>query len=324
MPADGRFIKRVTLDITNQCNLKCIMCPQSREKREKHELPFDVYRKLASEVFPFTEEIFFSCAYESTMSAAFADILDYLPQFGIPKSALVTNATLLDRNKTTAIIRSGLKYLMISVDGARKKTYEAIRKGATFENLLDNIRLLNALKEEHKVCHPEIDLTFTLMKSNIGEMPLLAELAASLNVAIINFKPLQVHMREMEKEALDCSDAGAIRNNLIATRSFAEKHGISVHLSPEMSVFDAENSGCHDASPRKTCSRKCVEPFPSFYIRPGGEVLPCTLWKEKPVGNVRHQSFDAIWNDADYRSLRSELNSGNFRESCQRCCYLVS
>jgi hypothetical protein len=60
-----------------------------------------------------------------------------------------------------------------------------------------------------------------------------------------------------------------------------------------------------------------------MYVRPGGEVYPCTVWRQEPVGDLRRQNFDEIWNGADFVSLRAELTSGEFRDSCRSCVYAL-
>lgn len=40
--AEERFIKRVTIDITTKCNLKCIMC-SSHFQTDKYDMPLDLY-----------------------------------------------------------------------------------------------------------------------------------------------------------------------------------------------------------------------------------------------------------------------------------------
>jgi radical SAM protein with 4Fe4S-binding SPASM domain len=60
-----------------------------------------------------------------------------------------------------------------------------------------------------------------------------------------------------------------------------------------------------------------------MYILPDGRVMPCTIWQENPIGDFREQHFKDIWQDREYLRLRDELVTGNFREKCRKCCYML-
>jgi len=63
---------------------------------------------------------------------------------------LHTNATLLDEERSQALIKAGLDLISFSFDGYEAKTYESIRRGADFEKTLANIkRFLKIKKIEH-------------------------------------------------------------------------------------------------------------------------------------------------------------------------------
>ncbi len=56
----------------------------------------------------------------------------------------------------------------------------------------------------------------------------------------------------------------------------------------------------------------------SCFIDPSGDVLACNGMDEKvPMGNIREQSFDAIWNSEQANKVRSIV------KSCQKQCWMV-
>ncbi|MHB9155120.1 MAG: radical SAM protein [Endomicrobiales bacterium] len=333
MLSNERFLQRVTVDITTKCNLKCIMCPQHRMGEERFDMPLEVFKRIASGALPRSRELFFSCAYEALMSDVFEEILDAAKPAAVPEYVLISNATLLDEKNAAAIIGSGLNTLVISMDGATKTTYERIRRGAAFEATLERIQLFNRVKAAKKSAKPDLNLTYAVMKSNIEEMPLLVELAHQLGIRMVNFKPLQVLIDEMEGERLTPADARAITESLGRARQRGAELGVALNTAPELKGFTV--APAVDAAPRAPERRetggaegpvrmkRCVEPFPSLFVRPSGEVYPCTVWRGKPVGDFRHQDFEEIWNGEDFTRLRRELATGDFRDCCRECCYLV-
>ncbi len=318
-----RFIKRVTIDITTKCNLRCIMCSSWRET-DNHDMPIELYKKIAIEVFPHTHELFFSCAYEALMSEYFINILEFTEQFNIPETVLISNGLLLNQENIVAVVKSKLNTLLISIDGATKQTYERIRRGGNFELLISNIEKLNKIKAGLHSDSPKIIFTAALMKSNLKELIQLIHLARRLSIKKINFKPMKIDVKEMEKESLlDSKDL--VARFIDRAHQVAEEEDIDIGIAPEISTYlggGGKDNRNEEESGGKHIQKKCIEPFPSMYILPDGKALPCTIWQEKPMGDFREQSFKDIWEENEYSALRDGLASGNFRQGCERCYYM--
>ena len=45
-----QFPKKITIEVTAECNLECAMCHQSSMRRPKGAMPFDLWRKCADEI----------------------------------------------------------------------------------------------------------------------------------------------------------------------------------------------------------------------------------------------------------------------------------
>ena len=79
----GRFL-RLFLDVTNKCNLKCIMCGVPRTDTTRCDTTLDLYRKIAFSTFPFVKELWLSCGNEPFIIKDFIDMLGYIKEFEIP------------------------------------------------------------------------------------------------------------------------------------------------------------------------------------------------------------------------------------------------
>ena len=66
------------------------------------------------------------------------------------RTGISTNATVLDKKMAIKLLNSGLDYLIFAFDGACKKTYEDIRKGAKYELVSENIHNFLKLKIKMK------------------------------------------------------------------------------------------------------------------------------------------------------------------------------
>jgi len=65
------------------------------------------------------------------------------------RTGISTNATILNKENSYKLIEAGLSHLTFAFDGAAKKTYEAIRRGAKYEIVAKNIK--NFLKIKNKL-----------------------------------------------------------------------------------------------------------------------------------------------------------------------------
>ncbi|GAG74029.1 unnamed protein product, partial [marine sediment metagenome] len=105
---------------------------------------------------------------------------------------LITNGMLISPQIIGALKQLGVK-VMVSIDGATKATYEAIRNGADFDQVVQSARtyaregLLEAINT-------------TLLKMNYREIPGLFDLAASVGVkrvTIIGLKPCHDFLQKL-------------------------------------------------------------------------------------------------------------------------------
>ena len=82
-----------------------------------------------------------------------------------------SNGTLLLKNNNLSnILNSHLDWIAFSVDGATKETYEKIRVGARFEDIVQGIGKLNQEKKKMHLVTPEIRLNCCVQEDNYEEV----------------------------------------------------------------------------------------------------------------------------------------------------------
>ncbi|MEK6813493.1 MAG: radical SAM protein [Nitrospirota bacterium] len=130
---------RLWVEMTNACNLKCVMCPTSLPSAPKPGMMEpDLFRKIVDEASAFAYDMAVHHRGESTLHPEFAPLLAYAARKGI-RTKLHTNGAAIDAEKAEAVVRSGLDYLSFSFDGFEKEAYERIRVRGSFEKTLGNI-----------------------------------------------------------------------------------------------------------------------------------------------------------------------------------------
>ena len=116
------------------------------------------------------------CAYIEELSTA-----------GV-EACFTTNATLIDVTLADEIARAGAHRVSVSVDGATPETYEEIRSGARFSDVMRGLDALVEARERRG--RPWITVNFVAMESNIDELPELVALLESLGIGELNVEPL--------------------------------------------------------------------------------------------------------------------------------------
>jgi len=63
---------------------------------------------------------------------------------------------------------------------------------------------------------------------------------------------------------------------------------------------------------------RCTDPWDLVHVNHKADVNPCCM-SQRPMGNLREQSFEEIWNGDTYRTFREKLLSSDPPEECRGC-----
>jgi len=153
------------------CNLSCIMC----DRINQVDAP-SLVEKTAEDMaayLPRAKKVILA-----GMGDPFArpDAIDLLINYNDPKSGLrfeiVTNGLLMPKY-WDRIKHQNFGDLLLSVDAADKKTYEAIRRGGSWENLLCSLALI----KENRDTFLSVTLNMTVMRLNFRQIPAFIDFA---------------------------------------------------------------------------------------------------------------------------------------------------
>ena len=137
------------VETTAKCNLYCPMCPRETHKQPKEDMTDAVFQNLIHETQHAAEHVMLIGLGEPFMDKQIFSRIEYCEQHGIA-TLLSTNGTFLDEATCDKILRSPLRHLTLSMDGASKESFEVYRKGARFEKVRDNFVRLCRMKHERK------------------------------------------------------------------------------------------------------------------------------------------------------------------------------
>jgi MoaA/NifB/PqqE/SkfB family radical SAM enzyme len=240
---------------------------------------------------------------EPLMNPHFFELLDIAQSKNI-KASLITNGTLLQENNIKKL-NNNLVKIYISIDGASRKNFEEIRKGANFSNLIENIQKIRKLKPEIELC-----ILTILMKETLKDLPELVKLSKKINVKYIGLNHILSLNQENDKRFVS-SDTSEAKYYLQKAGDLAEKYKIKIISRPLHPTM-----------------RRCWQPWLAPLIMLNGDLYPCcfmdrssksidTEWysgvpievpfHQYKMGNIFTDSFGKIWNNEDFKLLRKKI-----------------
>lgn len=177
--------KKIYIEITNQCNLKCEFCPKT--KRPLARNTSEEFEYVIREIKPYTDYIYLHLLGEPTMHPELERYLQISEENGL-KVNITTNGTLLDKVQPILVNAKALRQINISlhsfeVNDHQIKLYDYLNKIVEFINEItqkssvicslrlwnmDNEKIVAKNKLNHEILHfleEKLELDFSLEKA---------------------------------------------------------------------------------------------------------------------------------------------------------------
>ena len=318
-PFDGRVPppQWANIETTKFCNLRCRMCVQFNDGTTVAgpHMPLEEFERIAYSVFPYVERWQPSVAGEPTMSRGFEQMLAIAEQFGV-KGDVFTNGTLLSE---AMIERLGpnLGGLTISFDGATKATFESIREGAVFEDVVVKVRRLVDWCRVHLPGHqqPSFGLNCTLMEKNVRELPDLVRLAKELgldHMSCYHVYPVTaemrlqslVHHRDLARERIDAAFRVAQELRFPLRIEALDQLTAATALGPDMTRVYSQQDGVVEGLEAREYFGEGRPPWPLLDTRSPDfaaiqqrrtEAYARSGFPERRAGDPQAVAGDSIW-----------------------------
>jgi radical SAM protein with 4Fe4S-binding SPASM domain len=162
--------RQLSLESTNFCNARCIICPHQKMKRAKNTMPFELFAKGLSDAkecgIKWVQPTFFG---EPLLDNGLGMKLEACKKMGFYTS-LFTNGFLLDEEKSAMLIELEVDELKISIDSAFPHNYERIRIGLEYDKVVGNVTRLMKMKQKLGRTKPEVWVMFVEFESNHSEV----------------------------------------------------------------------------------------------------------------------------------------------------------
>lgn len=304
------------LDIENvsRCNFRCTMCQVSdwTKGTRAADLSLEDFKRLIDEQYGLVEIKLQGMGEPMIQGDDFFEMIRYARERHIWVRT-VTNASLLHlKENYKKIIDSGVNELQVSIDGADAETFQAIRRGSVFSQVVENCRTLNEYCEEKGVLRTK--MWTVVQRANRHQLRELVDLAG--------------HMKfKTQVFSLNLSDWGQDdwrdRNN-----SVTDENALTVESALELAEY-GQGKGIKVAFwnvsskySTEAPDRLCPWPFERAYVASDSRVVPCCMIANPDVlevGEGIENGFSPVWNGADYADFRHRHLSGDIPRACQNC-----
>lgn len=188
LPGLIMYPEEIMIEPTNVCNLRCPLCGNKDMKRKKGNMALEQFKEILRQV-PEMKRMVIGITGEPLLNKDVFKMIKAASGKGI-KVSMPTNALLLDRFDVNEVLDSGLDELVVSFDGATKKSYETYRVGSDFERVKKAVTKLCHEKRKRKQEKPSIVLQFLVMKHNEHEIEKMKKLAKEIKPDYLFFKSI--------------------------------------------------------------------------------------------------------------------------------------
>lgn len=280
--------KKVYIEITNICNLKCKFCPTTN--RQPKFMSIDEFKHILNGVKPFTDYIYLHIKGEPLQHPNLGQLLSLAHENGL-KVNLTTNGTLISKNKDVLLSSPSLRQINISLHSLEQNDWFNEK-----EEYMDNIlTFIHEAKEQGS-------LIVALRLWNLG---------SELDDNRVKNKYILDILKENLKLDYNILD------------EFNKKRGIKIrdrlYLNEDLEfTWPDLNNDFHEEQ------GFCYGLRDQLGILVDGTVIPCCLDGEGKInlGNIFENSLEDILNSE--RSINIYSNFSNriaIEELCKKCGY---
>ncbi|MDE6936674.1 MAG: radical SAM protein [Lachnospiraceae bacterium] len=277
------FPNRVTVELTNDCNVSCVFCNRQKISMDIGYIEDKLFYKIIDEMarhLPVKLVPFFRG--EPLMHPQLIPFLQYAKQKGVGPIQMASNALLLDDQMQDRLIEAGIDYLSFSLDTVDPKVYERSRMFGNLEISSNHVKSMGLKCKERK-------------KKGLS--------APTIQVSTINIEEYLPKQKEFIEEWLPYVD-------VVRVYEQHDEKGrlVDPQIRKSLDVFEE----------RKPCRKV----FTDMIIYWDGRMALCNYdWNEqRKIGNANTMTLQEAWDSEEYENVRKMHLCNQFdRGICADC-----
>jgi radical SAM protein with 4Fe4S-binding SPASM domain len=292
----------VDVVLTKACNLACTFC-KDYDNDGPQNVSEENLTRVAQQLFPTARRLSICSGGEPYLHRGLEHILRLAKQYNL-YTWVLSNGMLLKEERMRTIIREGLiTEHGFSVDGLQPETVENIRVFAKLPRILENIQMVQRIRDEEGKQFPTITIRYALMRSNIEELPAAIDYWGKNGANHLITGYLSIANNIPKEQAL------FYHQDLVAS-VFAEARKVAARYPAMKVTFPKLVS---EEVERQKNPTRCEAPWKFVMINPNGEILPCyRSFEAMNMGSLYGddaRQFKDIWNSEPYQALRRTVNN---------------
>lgn len=303
---------KMDYEVSNKCNFRCTMCLlQEVADRMPPTMKYADFEKSIEEQYGLIE-VKLQGLGEPLLNPDFFKMVDLCVSKDIWVRT-ITNASILHINENyKKLVDKKVGEISVSIDGATKETFEKIRIGSNFEQIVDNATMLNLYASE-KGEQWRISCWMLVQQDNYTEMEAVLELVAKMKFTRLTYS-IAISGFGLEKW-IDINGAKSMKH--ILTEEYA---GFLIEkgkkLGVEVTFWDGTDKYLYNEKKDEICDWL----FSRAFISADMKIVPCcelTYVETCCLGDAR-KFFDS-WNNELYKEIRKAHLMGEIPKMCREC-----
>lgn len=304
------YPRRLVLELTNACNLNCVMCGRNAADFKPTVFDMDVFRSLEP-LMDTIEEVTLMGWGEPTIHPHFNEMLEIINRHSARKY-FCSNGMNLKKIKY-AIFDYNVDVFAVSLDGATDETNSHIRRGSKIDVITEDLKDIVRLKKERGLKYPWINFVFCAMQSNLYELPDMVRLAANIGIEEVKVVYLTVFEENLLSESL-WGHEDIVKEVFSEAIKVSENLGVILKL-PHYVGEDVAGEKLH---------KDCYVVWRDFFLGSDGYVRPCMSTPIQFFQYDKSKDFMELWNSKEYQSYRAIVNNSDKMDTPCRRCYQSS
>lgn len=316
----------LSIDITYKCNEKCIMCEVWRIKNQtKNELN-------TSEIINFINDVLGKYHLKSIRFVGgepfvrkdLEIIISTIPSK--VKTEVITNGTLITRERSKKIIESGVGLVSFSIDGP-ERVHDYFRGKGSFAKAISGLTNLYNAKKEMSTKHPIIEIRPCISKANIDEINSIIEIANKFEAKLL-FSVFLMDMNYTPKDFIDGKEITTRRakdpnNFALSTKEkadFLRKYYSKDYI--EISSIQLAKQKVKNIISERLINQldinyyDCDRSRRMMIVDPWGDLFTCEFLYGYKYGNVKEGA--KVWTSNRRNEIRGKIRNGDLN-ICRNC-----
>lgn len=313
------------LCFTFRCNLRCKMCnmhdklEELKGKGRPYELSFSLMKDLILQAHNMKIKEVYFVGGEPLIEEKIFHLIAYATQLNM-RTVVNTNGVLVDGEKISKILNSGLSYLVFSIDGPDKETYESIRGERIFDKVSYNLKNLIEKRNDRNIKTPQITILCTIMKQNAGKLPDMVRFARNIGVDSINFQPVVPDNTDQSTDYVSDTwinpEMYGILDDSIDSLISLKNNGFSNYITSSVEQLELVKLYFRR---QMSMVRKCYIGFSRLIVTQDYRLYFCAPNPKNgdvSFGDVSKTSLRKLWKSREAKRFRG------FIKKCKRPCLL--